>query len=98
MRTYNEQSLGEAVKGLTGNSREEREQFKKVRVELIRIQCATCKKENLVKHVKLVKYYKNKDKNKDYTCYGCSVEKKAQDKKEMNEALINLARSKGLIK
>jgi len=51
-------------------------------------------KEKLVKHVKLVKYYKNKD----YTCYDCSMAKKAQDKKEMNQALINLARSKGLIK
>jgi len=48
MRTYNEQSLGEAVKGLTGNSREEREQFKKVGRELIKIQCAACKKERLL--------------------------------------------------
>ncbi len=94
MRTYNEQSLGEAVKGLTGNSREEREQFKKVGRELIKIQCAACKKEKTVRHGVLLKYYKGKD----YTCYGCGMEKRAQDKKEMNQALINLARSKGLIK
>jgi len=94
MRTYNEKPLSAAVTGLIRNSREERSQLRRVARELIRIQCATCEKENLVKQIKLIKYYKDKD----YTCYDCGMEKKAQDKKEMNQALINLARSKGLIK
>ena len=94
MRTYNELPLSAAVAGLNGYGKEELIQKKKMGREKILTLCAICKKEKLVKHVKLVKYYKNKD----YTCYDCGMEKKAQDKKEMNQALINLARSKGLIK
>jgi len=94
MRTFNELPLSIAAKGLTKISMEEFAQMKRAGTEKILTKCVSCKEEKLIKHGKLHKYYKNKD----WRCYDCSMAKKAQDKKEMNQALINLARSKGLIK
>lgn len=94
MRTFNEPPLGAAVKGLTGISKEEFAQMKRAGSEKILTKCVSCGEEKLIRNGKLHKYYKNKD----WRCYDCSMAKKAQDKKEMNQALINLARSKGLIK
>ena len=94
MRTYNEVPLSVAAKGLTRKSKEEFLQTWKVAREKILVECANCKKEHLVSQGKLHKYYKNSQ----WTCYDCFQKKKAEDKKEMNQALINLAKSKGLIK
>ncbi len=94
MRTFNEVPLSVAAKGLTRKSMEEVAQINRAGSEKILTKCVSCEKEKLIRHGKLHKYYKNKD----WRCYDCSMAKKAQDKKEMNQALINLARSKGLIK
>ena len=94
MRTFNELPLSIAAKGLTRTSMQEFAQMKRAGSEKILTKCVSCKEEKLIRQGKLHKYYKNKD----WRCYDCSMAKKAQDKKEMNQALINLARSKGLIK
>ena len=94
MRTYNEVPLSVAAKGLTKKSKEELHEMWKASHEKILVECASCKKEHLVSQGKLHKYYKNSK----WTCYDCFQKKKAEDKKEMNQALINLARRKGLIK
>ena len=94
MRTFNELPLSMAAKGLTRKSMEELAQINRAGSEKILTKCVSCGEEKLIRHGKLHKYYKNKD----WRCYDCSMAKKAQDKKEMNQALINLARSKGLIK
>ena len=94
MRTFNEVPLSVAAKGLTRKSIEELAQINRAGSEKILTKCVSCGEEKLIRHGKLHKYYKNKD----WRCYDCSMAKKAQDKKEMNQALINLARSKGLIK
>jgi hypothetical protein len=86
-----------AVKlGLSRKSMEELAQIKRARSEKIAVVCTlVAKKKSLIKTgVLLHKYFRDKE----YRCYDCSMAKKAQDKKEMNQALINLARSKGLIK
>ena len=94
MRSYGERPLSAAVAGLTGNSREEVTQLKRVARQKVLMTCVGCEKEEKVRQGRLHKYYKGAD----WRCYDCSMAKKAQDKKEMNEALINLARRKGLIK
>ena len=94
MRSYGERPLFVAAAGLTGNSREEFDQMKRAGRQTILMKCVSCEKEEKVKQGILHKYYKGAD----WRCYPCAVEKRAQDKKEMNQALINLARSKGLIK
>lgn len=94
MRSYGERPLSAAVAGLTANSREEFNQLKRVGRQRILMKCVSCEKEEKVKQGILLRYYKGVD----WRCYPCAMAKKAQDKKEMNQALINLARSKGLIK
>jgi DNA repair protein RadC len=94
MRSYGERPLSAAVAGLTQNSREEFDQLKRVGRQKVLMTCVSCEKEEKVTQGSLHKYYKGAD----WRCYDCSMAKKAQDKKEMNQALINLARSKGLIK
>mgnify|MGYP003639511607 FL=1 len=94
MRSYGERPLFVAAAGLTGNSREEVAQRKRVAKQKVLMTCVSCEKEEKVTQGRLHKYYKGAD----WRCYPCAMAKKAQDKKEMNQALINLARSKGLIK
>jgi len=94
MRSYNEPPLGAAVQGLTGNSREEFDQIKRTGRQTILMKCVSCEKEEKVKQGILHKYYKGAD----WRCYECAMAKRARDKKETDEALINLARRKGLIK
>ena len=94
MRSYNEPPLGAAVQGLTGNSREEFDQMKRAGRQTILMKCDSCEKEQKVKQGKLHRYYKGAD----WRCYECAMAKRARDKKETDEALINLARRKGLIK
>ena len=94
MRTHNEPPLGAAVEGLSRLSKEEFAQIKRAGSQTILTKCVSCGKEKLIRNGTLHKYYKNKE----WRCYDCSMAKRAQDKKEMNQALINLARNKGLIK
>jgi hypothetical protein len=77
-----------------GETRVAKQKMQKAARQKIAVVCTACQKEKLVKTGVLYKYFRDKE----YRCYDCSMAKKAQDKKEMNQALINLARSKGLIK
>lgn len=74
--------------------RVERQKWVRVGKRKVGVTCVECKKEKIVNEATMYKFFKNKD----YRCYDCNTKKRAQDKKEMNEALINLARRKGLIK
>jgi hypothetical protein len=94
MRSYNEPPLASAAANLTGYSRESLNARIKAGRQRVLMKCVSCEKEEKVKQAILHRYYKDAD----WRCYACATEKRAQDKKEMNEALINLARRKGLIK
>ena len=94
MRSYDERPLASVAANLTGYSRESLEARKKAGRQRVLMKCVSCEKEEKVKQAVLHKYYKGAD----WRCYECDMAKKAQDKKDMNEALINLARRKGLIK
>ena len=65
MRSYNEPPLGAAVQGLTGTSREEFDQMKRVGRQTILMKCVSCEKEEKVKQGILHKYYKGAD----WRCY-----------------------------
>lgn len=72
----------------------ERQDAKRFGKSYVTAKCTVCGADQKVKQVVLYKCFSDGN----YLCYPCYMEKKAKDKKEMNRALINLARSKGLIK
>lgn len=59
----------------------------------MKVACIICDAEHVQKEVNIRKYHPN-----GYVCYSCNTSKREEGKKEMNRALIALARRKGLIK
>jgi hypothetical protein len=58
----------------------------------IKVRCEDCKLEANRSYIEIKKYYQN-----GFRCYDCKVLARKADKKEINAALIALARRKGLI-
>jgi peptide subunit release factor 1 (eRF1) len=90
VRRYGEPSLIKVGSVLTRYSYRA---YKKAGRELIAVKCNSCGYETCTEAGKLYKYHKDGT----WLCPTCGIQKRKADKKELNQALINLARNKGLI-
>tara|TARA_Y100001951_G_C11260017_1_gene251918 strand:- start:538 stop:810 length:273 start_codon:yes stop_codon:yes gene_type:complete len=90
MRKYGEPSLIN-LGGVLG--RNMRKAYVKAARQLIAVKCESCGYETRTSAGQLYKFHKD-----GYLCKTCGIKKQEADKKELNQALINLARNKGLIK
>ena len=53
-------------------------------------KCVDCGSDELVREGVLFRFFKDRP----FRCFHCGTEKRKQDKMEMNEAIINLAKNK----
>ena len=90
MRRYGEPSLIKVGGVLT---RDNHRAYKKAGREFIAVKCNSCGYETRTQAGKLFKYHNDGT----WLCPTCGTQKLEADKKELNQALINLARNKGLI-
>tara|TARA_R110002020_G_scaffold845_7_gene4151 strand:- start:3057 stop:3332 length:276 start_codon:yes stop_codon:yes gene_type:complete len=91
MRRYGEPSL---IKVGSVLKRDNYKAYKKAGREWVPAKCKSCGLETHVQAGILIKYHKDGT----WQCSKCALKKREADKKELNQALINLARNKGLIK
>jgi RNase P subunit RPR2 len=89
MREYGEPSLIK-LGGVLG--RDQRKAYVNAAKQLIAVKCESCGYETRAPAGQLYKFHK-----KGYLCKPCSIKKRKADKKELDQALINLARNKGLL-
>jgi len=89
MRQYGEPSLIK-LGGVLG--RNMRKPYVKAAKQLIAVKCKSCGYETRASTGQLYKFHKD-----GYLCKTCGIKKKKADKKELDQALINLARNKGLL-
>tara|TARA_R110002020_G_scaffold79165_5_gene198671 strand:- start:918 stop:1202 length:285 start_codon:yes stop_codon:yes gene_type:complete len=94
MRQYGEPSL---IKVGSVLKKDRKRAYKKAGNEWVAVTCTSCGCETYTQHAKLYKFHKKFHKDGTWLCQICGTKKREADKKELNHALINLARNKGLI-
>ena len=89
MRKIGEQNLAVCIRS-SGEQRYIMSRWKSMARKRIAVKCVDCGSDELVKEGVFYKFYKEKP----FRCFGCGTKKREQDKIEMNQALINLAKNK----
>ena len=89
MRKIGEQKSTVSI-GSNGEHRCNLTRWKSMKRQRIAVKCVDCGSDELVKEGVFYKFYKEKP----FRCFGCGTKKREQDKIEMNQALINLAKNK----
>ena len=89
MRKVGEGKLAACIRSY-GEQQYEMRKWRRMAKEKIAVKCADCGLDELVKEGVFYKFWRNRR----FRCFDCETVKKEQDKMEMNQALINLAKNK----